>query len=206
MIRKASIGICLTMVVGIGALWLASWLSWMSAGWRLTDRSWISYWVADGHFQASCFVAANLQDIESIHESESRRRAAFRSARGPLSSRIRMTELLDFNFFRSYWFNWKEPSAKWVNVDKSQNQTVLTSKHSTQIGFSLWLPFALFLIHPAVVFIRGPVRRYRRRKRNQCISCGYCLFGLTCNRCPECGVETSTMSAVSENIPENSDL
>ncbi len=42
-------------------------------------------------------------------------------------------------------------------------------------------------IYPAVAFFRGPVRRWRRRKRGLCVHCGYNLTGLTEPRCPECG-------------------
>ncbi len=42
-------------------------------------------------------------------------------------------------------------------------------------------------VYPAIAFIRGPVRRWRRRKHGLCIHCGYNLTGLTEPRCPECG-------------------
>ena len=45
----------------------------------------------------------------------------------------------------------------------------------------------VFSIYPALAFIRGPVRRWRRRKRGLCIRCGYNLTGLAEPRCPECG-------------------
>lgn len=63
----------------------------------------------------------------------------------------------------------------------------------TKIGyvtFPLWFPFFLFAAYPTFVFIRGPLRRRARRKRNECILCGY---NLTCNVsgvCPECGEES----------------
>ncbi len=45
----------------------------------------------------------------------------------------------------------------------------------------------LFSLYPAVLFIRGPLRRYRRRKKGLCVKCGYSLRGLPEPRCPECG-------------------
>lgn len=51
----------------------------------------------------------------------------------------------------------------------------------------LWLPFVLFALYPTIAFIRGPVRRYRRRKRGLCLRCGYDLRGNTSGICPECG-------------------
>ena len=46
----------------------------------------------------------------------------------------------------------------------------------------------LFATYPALAFIRGPVRRYRRRKRGLCVTCGYDLRGSP-GGCPECGAE-----------------
>ena len=54
----------------------------------------------------------------------------------------------------------------------------------------LWMPLLAFSIYPAVAFIRGPLRRRRRRKRGLCVKCGYNLTGLPEPRCPECGEAT----------------
>ena len=49
--------------------------------------------------------------------------------------------------------------------------------------------FLVFAAYPALAFIRGPVRRHRRRKRGQCVGCGYNLTGNVTGVCPECGTE-----------------
>ena len=59
------------------------------------------------------------------------------------------------------------------------------------LGVPLWIPFLLFAAYPTLAFIRGPLRRYRRRKRGLCVTCGYDLRGSP-KRCPECGVEVGT--------------
>ncbi len=51
----------------------------------------------------------------------------------------------------------------------------------------LWAPPLLFAAYPAVAFVRGPLRRWRRRRKGQCVTCGYNLTGNTSGRCPECG-------------------
>ncbi len=51
----------------------------------------------------------------------------------------------------------------------------------------VWLPLMLLSVYPIIAFVRGPLRRYRRRKRNQCDGCGYDLTGNESGRCPECG-------------------
>lgn len=48
----------------------------------------------------------------------------------------------------------------------------------------------LFLSCPTLAFIRGPLRRYRRRRKGLCLKCGYNLTGNTSGRCPECGRPT----------------
>ncbi len=50
-----------------------------------------------------------------------------------------------------------------------------------------WLLCGAFLIYPLLAFIRGPLRRYRRRRRGLCRECAYDLRGTTEPRCPECG-------------------
>ncbi len=50
-----------------------------------------------------------------------------------------------------------------------------------------WLLFVLFVVAPTALLLRGPVRRWRRRKRNLCVLCGYNLTGNTSGVCPECG-------------------
>jgi hypothetical protein len=57
----------------------------------------------------------------------------------------------------------------------------------TEIACSLWLPFIVFAIYPALALVRGPLRRWRRRRRGMCLNCGYNLTGNVSGMCPECG-------------------
>lgn len=50
-----------------------------------------------------------------------------------------------------------------------------------------WAPVVLFAAYPTIAFIRGPLRRWRRRRTGRCIRCGYDLTGNASGRCPECG-------------------
>jgi len=58
-------------------------------------------------------------------------------------------------------------------------------------GFAVphWIISLLLLTYPILAFIRGPLRRRRRRKRGLCPSCGYNLSGNTTGVCPECAAK-----------------
>ncbi len=53
----------------------------------------------------------------------------------------------------------------------------------------LWFLFLLVSWYPVTALLVGPMRRRRRRKRNQCLNCAYDLTGNTTGTCPECGNE-----------------
>ncbi len=55
------------------------------------------------------------------------------------------------------------------------------------VNISLLIPVLLTGAYPIFVFIRGPLRRYRRRRRGLCLTCGYDLEGNLSGVCPECG-------------------
>ena len=72
------------------------------------------------------------------------------------------------------------------------SRTAINAKSHEQglvIRFPLIPLFLLFAAYPFIAFIRGPLRRYRRRRKGLCVTCGYDLTGLPENRCPECGTE-----------------
>jgi hypothetical protein len=57
------------------------------------------------------------------------------------------------------------------------------------VYFPPWVPVVIFAAYPFVSFVRGPVRRWRRRKRNLCVKCAYNLTANVSGVCPECGTE-----------------
>ena len=50
-----------------------------------------------------------------------------------------------------------------------------------------WLAGIMLGAYPLVVFIKGPVRRWRRGKQGHCRQCGYNLTGNVTGVCSECG-------------------
>lgn len=55
----------------------------------------------------------------------------------------------------------------------------------------LWALITVLGVYPTVAFIRGPVRRWRRRKKGACLKCAYDLTGNVTGVCPECGTAIS---------------
>ena len=68
--------------------------------------------------------------------------------------------------------------------------SIYSSVSLLSIVIPLWLLFILFAVYPVLAFIRGPLNRYRRRRKGLCIKCGYNLTGNTSGICPECGTAT----------------
>ena len=65
--------------------------------------------------------------------------------------------------------------------------------------FPLWAPFLVFAAYPTIAFVRGPLRRYRLRRRGLCVKCGYDLTGNVSGVCPECAypvAETASSASV----------
>ncbi len=97
------------------------------------------------------------------------------------------------------WFG----SARFPDAEFHREYPGLFSPHLFGVFLSLDYPFAsgrmravavphglvigLLLAYPAVAFVRGPVRRWRRRRRGLCVACGYNLTGNVSGVCPECG-------------------
>lgn len=57
----------------------------------------------------------------------------------------------------------------------------------TCLNIPMWWPLAAFSVLPSWSFLRGPVRRWRRRRKGWCLACGYNLSGNITGVCSECG-------------------
>ena len=72
-------------------------------------------------------------------------------------------------------------------VVRTYSASIPRSHNITAIAVPHWLVCVVLLLFPTIAFIRGPLRRWRRRKRGLCIRCGYNLEGNVSGVCPECG-------------------
>ncbi len=76
----------------------------------------------------------------------------------------------------------------WNTVFRTGVPGFTISRHS-YVRFPLWIPALLLIITPIRSAIKGPIIQRRRKKRGECIHCGYNLTGNTTGVCPECGNE-----------------
>ncbi|HEY8746788.1 MAG TPA: hypothetical protein VIM11_02360 [Tepidisphaeraceae bacterium] len=80
---------------------------------------------------------------------------------------------------KNYW--WKGVQYSWTYWGFGRDH--ITQR---QVWLPLWLLSVLFFVLPSLLII-GWLSRYRRRRRQQCLSCAYNLTGNTSGTCPECG-------------------
>lgn len=64
----------------------------------------------------------------------------------------------------------------------------------------LWYVGVVLAFYPCITFVRGPVRRWHRRKRGLCVKCGYNLIGLPAPRCPECGTPVESAQGEFDDV------
>ena len=60
------------------------------------------------------------------------------------------------------------------------------------ITIPIWFLIVAFSAYPSIAFIRGPLRRWRRRRRaapGHCQECDYDLTGNVSGVCSECGTK-----------------
>lgn len=73
--------------------------------------------------------------------------------------------------------------------DEETGQLTIGTSRTYWLQCPIWLLPALFAPFPTFALIRGPVRRWRRRRRGLCVGCGYNLTGNVSGVCPECGTK-----------------
>lgn len=86
-----------------------------------------------------------------------------------------------------------EKPSKWPRLSRLVGLSVGRGGETIIYIASIRLPplalSGLLATYPTIAFVRGPVRRRRRRRRGLCIRCGYNLTGNVSGVCPECGTE-----------------
>jgi hypothetical protein len=72
---------------------------------------------------------------------------------------------------------------------ENKQGAVMKQTQVAKIRIELWAPFVILAAYPTLAFFRGPLRRYRRRRKGLCVKCAYDLTGNVSGVCPECGTE-----------------
>jgi hypothetical protein len=95
----------------------------------------------------------------------------------------------------------------WLWVQKQNGKTIYYYEHVTvngsrtcQFAVRAWVLVLVFSAYPLNALYRGPLRRWRRRRRGLCHKCGYNLRGLTESRCPECSTEFDPSTLASPTV------
>ena len=79
------------------------------------------------------------------------------------------------------WYRYLKVIVGRTPIDAQTHDQFLT------IQFPLIPLILLFASYPALAFIRGPLRRWRRQRKGLCLRCGYNLEGNVSGTCSECG-------------------
>ena len=84
----------------------------------------------------------------------------------------------------------------WIDIRTAPISLFRFSACPWRSGFSVWfrqwLLTPILLAYPTITTCLYYGRRYRRRRRNLCVQCGYNLTGNTSGRCPDCGTNIVT--------------
>ena len=184
MVRKAVI-IVLTLAA------IATALAWADSYWirsvPLTpeQRSMISWF---GHSQLPDPLDVSGRDVH--HSWGDRKICTLATSRGALwlgyYSKIGPTAQLPRRAAGFGGFTYRSSA---VRLFQPEPDGTLLYYRQCAVTVPLWFLFSVFAAYPTVAFIRGPVRRYRRRRKGLCVKCGYDLTGNVSGICPECGAE-----------------
>lgn len=164
MIRKAIIVVMTLLAAAAGAAWV-----WAAAG----GRSVTLLSQSSDTWTLNCSLESLHKRLRVVHWRFPKRRAD--------ELIINLDETPSATSRTEFW----SP----LGFSYTRHRAVLTNGPVSvvRIVLPLWEPLVIFGLYPAIAFIRGPLRRYRRRRRGLCIRCGYDLEGNVSGACPECG-------------------
>ncbi|UCE58301.1 MAG: hypothetical protein JSU63_12760 [Phycisphaerales bacterium] len=85
---------------------------------------------------------------------------------------------------REYFVGFDLPSGNQGREDG--DGSVEATQRLAVLSVPVWILAALFAVYPVVVFIHGPLRLRRRRRKGLCLNCGCDLSGTRRPECPQC--------------------
>ena len=85
--------------------------------------------------------------------------------------------------------NWHFRVPAFAATSWSKMRNNVRADTSYRLTIHALVAMVLLAAYPTIAFIRGPLRRWRRRKRGECVNCGYNLTGNVTGVCSECGTK-----------------
>ena len=179
MIRKAVIVVLTLGAVATCVLWIDSYRFRRTSGLNLFTHNVVTVGVVGIEEGGYC----NLGD---------RRRVGASTSEGVLSIRYEF-DFVDFQHtppkefglpglrYQQWFF------SPWDSPPPENAARVRWVVREVKITFAMIL--AILLAYPTIAFIRGPFKRWRRRRRGECVACGYNLTGNVTGVCSECGTK-----------------
>ncbi len=184
----------------------------VSANWAVTERAWLSLQFFDGRVRlfwiTSQDEAIELSPtsrgadfrVQPVSESDSRTERAgngpARTGRGrPLLIRIG-----DRRAVGPFGGQWRSPTGQGrrsgagtqgVGGGGSGGGQGQSYPELSYVRMPFLVPVVILLYHPVRTVITGSWMHRWRRRRNQCLRCGYSLIGNMSGICPECGTPIS---------------
>ncbi len=180
----------------------------VSAQWGVTDRAWLTlqffdgrvrlFWITSPH-EAIDVVPVSpgpqllVQPTSTWEEQAGRANGEAERLRRDSSFLIRVGDRRAVGPFGGQW---RTAVPRRVAADGDLRSAAGRDGGRTGQGvfvelsyvrMPFWIPVVVLLFHPVRSLMTGPWRQRRRRRRNQCLTCGYSLTGNTSGICPECG-------------------
>lgn len=186
MIRKAIIVMLTLGALGTAVIWLlsygpASWGFSYIGEWRFSrstgrglaatvasDETSHEYWIASANAGVAVIQYFFVVNPNGYHSAISHRIGNFAVCREPAYEAGQNTRIVR-------------------RVAQRKQKALGPILYLSGLVTPLWAPFVLVATYPTLAFIRGPVRRYRRRRRALCVKYGYNLTGNVSSVCSECG-------------------
>ena len=180
LLRRPIVALALLGTLSAGLLWVWSEGAILYGDWRPTDRTLVQSIVQDGtvFLFLMNYTADDVHVLEKVLPSL---RAGARS-RGVEAWGIKPQTLEGWEFNSLAY--WRVGSLFVIPVDHRPFYK------GTFVGLPLWCIAAALAMPVGLAALGARLRRYLRRRRGQCVDCGYDLYSNTTGVCPECGCAT----------------
>ena len=180
LLRRPVVALALLGTLSTGLLWVWSEGAILYGDWRPTDRTLVQSIVQDGtvFLFLMNYTAGDVHVLEKVLPSL---RAGARS-RGVAAWGVK-PQMLEGWEFESLAY-WHVGSLFFVAFDGPP----FFEGHF--VALPIWCIVAALAMPVGLAALGARLRRYLRRRRGQCIDCGYDLYSNTTGVCPECGCAT----------------